>query len=63
MDNVILSAHCGSYGVGAKKTQIDTVCRLIPQAVYEKKLPARNVANKSVMKKSFGIKFFKGVYE
>ena len=58
MDNVILSDHCGSYGVGAKKTQIDTVCRLIPQAVYEKKLPARNVANKSVMKKSFGIKFF-----
>ena len=58
MDNVILSAHCGSYGVGAKKTQIDTVCTLIPKAIFEKKLPVRNVANKSVMKKSLGIKFF-----
>lgn len=57
MDNVILSAHCGSYGVGAKKTQIDTVCALIPQAIFEKKLPARNVANKSVLKKSLGIEF------
>lgn len=57
MDNVILSAHCGSYGVGAKKTQIDTVCRLIPQAVNEKKLPKRNVANKKVLDKDLGISF------
>ncbi|MEE3488623.1 MAG: C-terminal binding protein [Bulleidia sp.] len=51
LDNVILSAHCGSYGVGAKKTQIETVCRLIPQAVTEKKLPKRNVADKKVLDK------------
>lgn len=50
LDNVILSAHCGSYGIGAKKEQISTVCRLIPQAVTEGILPARNVADKDVLK-------------
>ena len=55
MDNVILSAHCGSYGTGAKKTQLETVCRLIPQAVTEKKLPRRNVANKAVLDKLEGL--------
>lgn len=49
LDNVILSAHCGSYGVGAKKEQLSTVCRLIPQAVSERVLPRRNVANKAAM--------------
>lgn len=57
MDNVILSAHCGSYGVGAKKTQIDTVCRLIPEAVRAKKIPRRNVADKKVLDKELGISF------
>ena len=55
MDNVILSAHCGSFGTGAKKTQLETVCRLIPQAVTEKKLPRRNVANKAVLDKLEGL--------
>lgn len=50
MDNVILSPHSGSYGIGAKKTQISMVCRLVPQAVSEKKIPARNVADRDVMK-------------
>lgn len=57
MDNVILSAHCGSYGVGAKKTQIDTVCRLIPEAVRAKKIPRRNVADKKVLDKELGVSF------
>ena len=57
MDNVILSAHCGSYGTRAKKEQLAAVCRLIPQAVTEKKLSARNVANKAVMKRELGFVF------
>lgn len=48
MDNVILSAHCGSYGAGAKKTQIDSVCRLIPNAVTEQTIPRRNIANRKI---------------
>ena len=51
MDNVILSPHSGSYGSGAKKTQLDTVCSLVPQAVKDGTLPARNVANKAVLEK------------
>lgn len=57
MDNVILSAHCGSYGIGAKKTQIDTVCSLIPEAVKNGTIPARNVANKAVIGKVTEYKF------
>jgi len=49
MDNVILSPHSGSYGVGSKKTQINMVCELIPTAVTEKKLPKRNIADKAVI--------------
>ena len=55
LDNVILSAHCGSYGVGAKKEQIDTVCRLIPMAVTEGKLSRRNVADRAVLNKDLGL--------
>ena len=55
MDNVILSAHCGSYGIGAKKTQIETVCRLVPEAVSAGRLPKRNVANKAVLNKLSGL--------
>lgn len=54
---MILSAHCGSYGVGAKKTQIETVCTLIPKAVSEGRLPRRNVADKKVLDKEIGIEF------
>lgn len=57
MDNVILSAHCGSYGIGAKKTQIMTVCTLVPEACTKGTLPARNVANKGVLSKDTGVKF------
>lgn len=49
MDNVILSPHCGSYGRGAKETQLHTVCRLIPEALTKGEIPARNVANKGVL--------------
>lgn len=49
MDNVILSAHCGSYGIGAKKTQIDKVCELIPGVVSGGPLPVYYVANKKVL--------------
>ena len=57
MDNVILSAHCGSYGIGAKKTQIGLVCELVPDAVTKGTVPARNVANKAVLKKDTGFRF------
>lgn len=55
LDNVILSAHCGSYGIGAKKTQIETVCQLIPQAYTTHTLPKRNVANKTIFDKETDI--------
>ncbi len=51
MDNVILSPHSGSYGEGAKKTQIEMVCRLIPEAVTTGKLPRRNIADRAVTAK------------
>lgn len=51
MDNVILSPHSGSYGEGSKKTQIDSVCALIPGAVKDGKLPVRNIADKGVIEK------------
>ena len=57
MENVILSPHSGSYGVGAKKTQIQLVCQLVPEAVTEGALPARCVANREVMKKDTGYRF------
>ena len=57
MNNVILSPHSGSYGVGSKKTQIQMVCDLIPKAVTMKELPVRTVANKEVIKKIEGLKF------
>lgn len=55
MDNVILSAHCGSYGIGAKKEQISTVCALVPNAVSQGFLPRRNVANRKVLEKDLGL--------
>lgn len=51
MDNVILSPHSGSYGSGAKKTQLQTVCKLVPEAVSTGEIPARNVANRAVIQK------------
>lgn len=51
MDNVILSPHSGSYGAGAKKTQIQMVCGLLPEAVQNGRIPARNIANKGVIEK------------
>lgn len=57
MDNVILSPHSGSYGVGAKQTQIGMVCQLVPQAVQEGTVPARCVADRDVIKKDLGFHF------
>lgn len=51
MDNVILNPHSGSYGVGAKKTQIQMVCDLVPNAVLKHELPARPIANRDVAEK------------
>lgn len=56
MDNVILSPHSGSYGVGAKKTQIRMVCELIPDAVSKGELSARCVANRAVLEKELPYK-------
>lgn len=57
MDNVVLSPHSGSYGVGAKKTQIEMVCALVPNAVEKGVLPARCVANRLIMQKEHGFVF------
>lgn len=57
MDNVILSPHSGSYGVGAKKTQLRMVCRILPTAVRSGTIPARNVANRGVLEKALGYTF------
>ncbi len=51
LDNIIVNPHCGSYGVGSKKTQISMVCELIPQAVAEGKLQGRCVADRAVLQK------------
>lgn len=57
MDNVILSPHSGSYGIGAKKTQINAVSTLVPTAVTQKTMQARNVANRKVIEIIKGIEF------
>ena len=57
MDNVILSPHSGSYGVGAKKTQIQMVCRLLPTALTAGEVPARNVANRGILQEETGYRF------
>lgn len=57
LDNVILNPHCGSYGVGSKKTQIQMVCNLIPTAVSTGKIAARCVADRDVLKKDIGFTF------
>lgn len=49
LDNIIVNPHCGSYGVGSKKTQIQMVCDIIPQAVTTGKLTKRCVADKGVL--------------
>lgn len=51
LDNIIINPHCGSYGVGSKKTQINMVCELIPQAVTEGRLQGRCVADRAVLQK------------
>lgn len=57
LDNVLVNPHCGSYGVGSKKTQIQMVCDLIPGAVRSGELPVRCVADKGVLGKDIGYKF------
>ena len=51
MDNVIINPHSGSYGEGAKKTQIEVACRLVPEAVTKNRTEARYVANRKVLNK------------
>ncbi|MBR0092823.1 MAG: C-terminal binding protein [Lachnospiraceae bacterium] len=51
LDNVILNPHSGSYGEGAKKTQIEMASILVPEAVAKKKVRVRYVANKAVTEK------------
>jgi phosphoglycerate dehydrogenase-like enzyme len=57
MDNVILSPHSGSYGEGAKKTQIQMVCQLLPTAVTTGQLPAKCVANRQILDHAVSYKF------
>ena len=56
MDNVILNPHSGSYGAGAKKTQIKMVCEVIPNAVVKGELEARCVANRAMLNKELPYK-------
>jgi phosphoglycerate dehydrogenase-like enzyme len=57
LDNIIVNPHCGSYGVGSKKTQIQMTCDIVPQAVTTGKVPGRCVANKAVLSKNVGYQF------
>lgn len=57
LDNIIVNPHCGSYGVGSKKTQIDMVCSLIPTAATTGQVSARCVANRNVLTRDTGYKF------
>lgn len=57
LDNILVNPHCGSYGVGSKKTQIQMVCDLIPDAVRTGSVPARCVADKGVLSKTVGYEF------
>lgn len=57
LDNIIVNPHCGSYGVGSKKTQIQMICDIVPQAVTTGKVPGRCVANKAVLSKNVGYQF------
>ena len=57
LDNVIINPHCGSYGVGSKKTQIQMVCDLVPTAVTTGKVTARCVADRDVLSKETGFTF------
>ena len=57
MDNVILTPHSGSYGAGAKQIQLDMVCQLIPQAVTQNIIPARCVANRSLLSHTLRYQF------
>ena len=57
LDNVIVNPHCGSYGVGSKKTQIQMVCDLVPTAVTTGEVTARCVADRGVLNKETGFTF------
>jgi phosphoglycerate dehydrogenase-like enzyme len=57
LDNIIVNPHCGSYGVGSKKTQINMVCELLPNAATTRKIPARCVADRAVIHKDTGYEF------
>ncbi len=57
LDNIIVNPHCGSYGVGSKKTQIQMVCDIVPAAVTGGTVPARCVADRGVLDKDTGYKF------
>lgn len=50
MDNVMLSCHSAFYGEGSKKRQIELAIDLVKRAMLEKKVEARYVANRDVIK-------------
>lgn len=55
MDNVLLTPHSGFYGEGSKRTQIQMVCKLVPQAIATGELPAAHVANRGVLTRALGL--------
>ncbi|MFP7334317.1 C-terminal binding protein [Shouchella clausii] len=50
MDNVLLTCHSAFYGEGSKKTQLKWAFELVSQALNEKKIQKRFVANQDISK-------------
>lgn len=50
MDNVLLTCHSAFYGEGSKKTQLNWAFELVSQALNEKKIQKRFVANQDISK-------------
>ncbi|MGM0755903.1 MAG: C-terminal binding protein [Bacillota bacterium] len=48
MDNVILTCHSAFYGEGSKKTQLNWAFELVNQALNEKKIQKKFIANKDI---------------
>ncbi|MER3114050.1 C-terminal binding protein [Bacillus altitudinis] len=48
MDNVILTCHSAFYGEGSKKTQLNWAFDLVNQALNEKKIQKKFIANKDI---------------
>lgn len=48
MENVILTPHSAFYGEGSKRTQLSWAFELVSQALNERKIPKKHIANKEI---------------